>query len=239
MHDLLDKANIDNLTGLWHLMGTTEVQSGWQRSVGWPRRCWRNWEQRGELLDSDMLDAIPSGYLHPVWQAGEKTAEQEQQLRLQGLEVGLEQLAMVLPLDRELPVIDRPSLQLSQIESRDNAEVWADLCGRAFGYALDAGVIDRLRLQPDVDVLWAMRNGLPLATAILYRTGPIMGVHQVGVPPEFQGQGIARELMHALLVRAQVSGGEHVCLQASAAGEPLYLGLGFQPRFRICSYRRA
>ena len=239
MHDRLDKANIDNLTGLWRLMGATEVQNGWQRSVSWPRRYWCNWEQRGERLDSGMLDAIPSGYLLPVWQAGEATAEQEQQLRLQGLEVGLEQLAMVLPLDRELPVTNSSSLQLSRIDSRDDADIWADLCGRAFGYSLDAGVIDQLCRQPDVDVLWAARDGAALATAILYRTGPVMGVHQVGVPPEFQGQGIARELMHALLVRARVAGVKHVSLQASAAGEPLYLSLGFQPRFRIRSYRRA
>lgn len=237
MDKLLEHANLENLTGLWQLMGATQVAEGLQQSISWPRRCWQYPDQQAAEW-SEVIEHIPDNYLFPVWRAGEASVELEQALRRPGLEISLEQLAMVLPLDTDVPSPDHPRLDVSQIESHGQAEQWSNLCGRAFGYTLDAEVIDQLRQQPDVDVLWASLNGEPIATAILYRTGPVTGVHQVGVPPELQGQGIARELMLMLLARAQSAGAEYVCLQASAAGELLYHKLGFQPQFRIRSYRR-
>ncbi len=237
MDKLLEHANLENLTGLWQLMGATQVTEGLQQSISWPRRCWQHPDQQAAEW-SEIIEHIPANYLFPVWRAGEASVALEQALRRQGLEIGLEQLAMVLPLDTEMPSPDHPRLDVRLIESHEQAEQWSSLCGRAFGYSLDAEVIDQLRQQPDVDVLWASLNGEPIATAILYRTGPVTGIHQVGVPPELQGQGIARELMLMLLKRARSAGAEYVCLQASAAGEPLYHKLGFQPQFRIRSYRR-
>lgn len=237
MDKLLEHANLENLTCLWQLMGATQIAAGLQQSISWPRRCWQHPDHQAAEW-SEVIEHIPDNYLFPVWRAGEANVELEQALRRQGLEIGLEQLAMVLPLDTDMPSPDHPRLDVSLIESHVQAEQWSNLCGRAFGYTLDAEVIDQLRQQPDVDVLWASLNGEPIATAILYRTGPVTGVHQVGVPPELQGQGIARELMLMLLARIQSAGAEYVCLQASAAGEPLYRKLGFRPQFRIRSYRR-
>lgn len=237
MDKLLEHANLENLTGLWQLMGATQVAEGLQQSISWPRRCWQHPDQQAAEW-SEIIGHIPANYLFPVWRAGEVSVALEQALGRQGLEVGLEQLAMVLPLDIDLPSPGHSRLNISLVESCEQAEQWSNLCGRAFGYTLDADVIDQLRKQPDVEVLWASLNGEPLATAILYRTGSVMGVHQVGVPPELQGQGIARELMALLLERVRSAGAEYVCLQASAAGEPLYRKLGFQPQFRVRSYRR-
>ncbi len=234
----LDQANIDNLTGLWRLMGAAQTPDGFHQSGSWPARYWRNWTQRDERLSLAQIKHIPTGCLFPVWQSGDDTRELEQQLSSQGFEVGLEQLAMVLPLGDSLETKDTHSLKLSLIKGPADAEVWADVCGRAFGYSLDARVIDQLQYQPNVEVLWAERDEQVVATAILYRTGPVVGVHQVGVPPEFQGQGVARAVMEVLLLRAKSLGAEYVSLQASAAGEPLYHKLGFQPQFKIRSYRR-
>ncbi len=235
----LDKANIDNLTGLWQLMGLAESQAGLQQSISWPRRCWLDWDRRGEYEALNVPARIPPGYLCPIWDAGEQTVALEQQLAASGFDMGLQQLAMLLPLDGKGPGSKSDRLDLGLLEHFGDAEAWACLCGRAFGYSIDADVIKRLWQQPDVDVLWAKCDGAPVATAILYRTGSVVGVHQVGVPPEHQGKGIARELMTQLMARAQAMGAEYVCLQASAAGEPLYLSMGFQPQFTIRSYRRA
>ncbi len=239
MNMSLDKANIDNLTGLWQRMGAQAESNGLSRSLSWPRRCWLGWDHRREYESLHIQAAIPSGYLCPIWDAGETTAGLERQLLASGFEMGLQQRAMVRPLDQRPVVPETWSLQLRLIESAVEATAWSVLCGRAFGYQIDAAVIDRVRQQPGVQVLWAMRQGAPVATAILYQTGPVTGVHQVGVPPEQQGRGIARELMQQLVARVQAQGAEYLCLQASAAGEPLYLGMGFQPQFSIRSYRRA
>ncbi len=234
----LDKANIDNLTGLWQLMGAQTEGDGLNRSLSWPRRCWLEWEHRGEYEALHVPARIPPGYLYPIWDAGEQTVAREQQLAASGFDMGLQQLAMFLPLDEQGPGSKSGRLELSLLEHAGDAETWACLCGRAFGYSIDTSVIERLLQQPDVEVLWAKCDGVPVATAILYRTGSVVGVHQVGVPPEQQGRGIARELMQQLVARVRAMGARYLCLQASAAGEPLYLSMGFQPQFTIRSYRR-
>ncbi|GAA3526476.1 hypothetical protein GCM10022394_01980 [Zobellella aerophila] len=77
-----------------------------------------------------------------------------------------------------------------------------------------------------------------MATALLNKTGEVIGVHQVGVPPEHRGKGIANGLMQRLIAACQDWGDRHITLQASGAGEDLYRRQGFEPRFRIKSYRR-
>lgn len=238
METQLERANVDNLIGLWQLMGAKQTEGGLHCSIRWPYRCWRS-PARQAADGLSAIECIPAHYLFPVWHAGESSRILESALSQHGLEVGLEQLAMILPLEAYTPPPAGVRLDVRLIDSRQQARQWSDLCGRAFGYRLDVDVIDQLRRQADVEVLWAWGEGRPLATAILYRTGPIMGVHQVGVPPELQGQRIAYALMCELLARAQSAGAEYVCLQASAAGEPLYRKLGFQPQFSIRSYRRA
>ncbi|GAA0784078.1 GNAT family N-acetyltransferase [Marinobacterium sediminicola] len=235
----IDKANIDNLTSLWRLMGATQITDGLQQSIGWPRRCWLDWDNRNDSVQFSLVDRVPEGYLCPIWAAGVETAELEEGLLAAGFEMGLQQRAMVLPLLGAERIANTGRLQLSTPGNADEAAAWSELCGRAFGYQIDAEIIDRVRQQPDVEVLWGVRDGVPVATAIVYHTGSILGVHQVGVSPEQQGRGVARELMQMLVARAQARKARYLCLQASAAGEPLYLRMGFQPQFTIRSYRRA
>ncbi len=71
-----------------------------------------------------------------------------------------------------------------------------------------------------------------------YKTGDTIGIHQVGVKPCFQGQGIARHLMAALLMRCQNWQAKRAVLQASSAGLPLYQSLGFNSQFIIKSYQQ-
>lgn len=234
----LNKANIDNLTGLWRLMGMTEQAPGLAQSVGWPYRIWLEWDHRDQYVYQDLPNRIPPGYLCPLWDAGAETAELESRLLTSGFEMGLQQLAMVLPLNAEPSTTGVAEFDLMALQSRADTERWSVLCGQAFGYRIDADVIDQLRQKSGVEVVWAVRQGEPIATAILYQTGTVVGVHQVGVPPEYQGQGVARALMHMLVARARAMGAKHLCLQASAAGEPLYLSMGFVPQFSIRSYRR-
>ncbi|MBA4502679.1 GNAT family N-acetyltransferase [Marinobacterium marinum] len=234
----MHKANIDNLTGLWRLMRADRLSSGLWQSECWPRRCWGGWEDGLNSTGQALLREAPVGYLCPIWDVGVETADVENDLLAGGFEMGLQQRAMVLPLHEVEPIESTLTLNLSAIGSEQDAAIWAEVCGRAFGYHIDVGVIDRLRNLPEVEVLWATREGAVVATAILYHSGAVTGVHQVGVPPELQGQGIARELMWQLVARLKTTAVESLCLQASAAGEPLYLNMGFKPQFLMRSYRR-
>ena len=52
-------------------------------------------------------------------------------------------------------------------------------------------------------------------------------VHNVYVLPEARGKGVARALMERLRAEAEARGVSRLSLRASAAGRPLYLGLGW------------
>jgi GNAT superfamily N-acetyltransferase len=47
--------------------------------------------------------------------------------------------------------------------------------------------------------------------------------------PEYRGQGVARQIMTAILDWCRVEGFETVSLHASSLGRPLYESLGFEP----------
>jgi hypothetical protein len=228
METQLERANVDNLIGLWQLMGAKQTDGGLHCSTRWPYRCWRS-PARQAADGLSAIECIPAHYLFPVWHAGESSRILESALSQHGLEVGLEQLAMILPLEAYTPPAG-VRLDVRLIDSRQQARQWSDLCGRAFGYRLDVDVIDQLRRQADVEVLWAWGEGRPLATAILYRTGPIMGVHQVGVPPELQGQRIAYALMCELLASrciANWASSRNSASAATAAPEGCRQGVGY------------
>ncbi|WP_375057846.1 GNAT family N-acetyltransferase [Zobellella sp. DQSA1] len=235
-NSLLDKANIDNLTALWRAMGTEpEIGgiAGLRASRGWPHRFWFDWGHQ-PVFEGHELARLPSRALVPVWAEGSAL---ERALVGQGFGVALEQRAMHLSMDGEG---SRPEdgLQLSRVLTPAQVGQWAALCGRAFGYEVAAATVRRLLGVSEAGLLLASREGSAVATALLYRTGEVVGIHQVGVVPECRGQGIAHALMLQLMALAREQGGRYLTLQASAAGEGLYRRLGFEPRFPIRSYRR-
>ncbi|MGR7921871.1 GNAT family N-acetyltransferase [Zobellella denitrificans] len=235
MNDMqLDKVNIDNLTALWRAMGSEPAgMAGLQASRGWPHRFWFDWGHQPEL-EGHELARLPPRAMVPVWTAGSAL---ERALTSQGFGLVLEQRAMHLRLAGEG---SRPEggLRLSRVLTPAQAECWAALCGRAFGYEVAAATVRRLLGAGGACLLLASREGGPVATALLFHTGEVTGIHQVGVVPEHRGQGIAHELMLQLMALAREQGARYLTLQASAAGEGLYRRLGFAPRFSISSYRR-
>lgn len=230
----LDKANIDNLTALWRAMGSEPGgMAGLQASRGWPHRFWFDWGHQ-PLYERHELARLPPRAMVPVWTAGSAL---ERALISQGFGLALEQRAMHLSVGGGG---SRPEgdLRLSRVLTPAQADRWAALCGRAFGYEVAAATVRRLLGDSGARLLLASREAVPVATALLYHTGEVAGIHQVGVVPEHRGQGIARELMLQLMALAREQGARYLTLQASAAGEGLYRRLGFVPRFPISSYRR-
>lgn len=235
----LDKANIDNLTGLWRAMGTRSDSgiTGLHASAGWPNRWWFDWGEEPAAPGDDLLAQLPSEATVPVWAADERNDPLQQALAGNGLAVRLEQRAMHLNLDSWADA-SPGELQLSRVASLPQVDSWTDVCSRAFGYQIDVAVTQRIAKDPAVRLLQARLEESVVATALLYKTGRVIGVHQVGVPPQYRGRGIAGDLMRAILTACRDWQARFVTLQASAAGEGLYRKLGFESRFRIDSYRR-
>jgi GNAT superfamily N-acetyltransferase len=240
----LDQFNIDNLTSLWRKMGVennpTAALDGLSVSQTWPNRFWFDWNaSQNQIAAIDkLLPQLPARALVPVWMgAGEKSAQLERNLLDNGFSISFQQLAMYLDLQtaqRE----QVPALDITKVQTPQDLEAWTATASAAFGYWIDITAIENLVTDTDVTLLLVKQDGAPVATALVYKTGAIIGVHLVGVPQAYRGRGLARVLMQYVINLSIDLDGDFLMLQASAAGEPLYRQLGFVPQFVIKNYHR-
>jgi GNAT superfamily N-acetyltransferase len=79
----------------------------------------------------------------------------------------------------------------------------------------------------------ACRNGEPVASSLLYLGAGVAGLYWIGTIPKARRQGIATALTRHTLQYAQNLGYNRAILQASDAGVPIYLSLGFKAYCRI------
>ena len=89
---------------------------------------------------------------------------------------------------------------------------------------------------PDVRAVVARQDGRPVSAAMVVATGSVAGIQLVGTIPGARGRGLG-ELCTRWAVGAGFDlGARAVVLEASEAGEPLYLRLGFVEvsRYRWC-----
>lgn len=192
----------------------------------------------------------------PVWGINPaQDAILETALRAKNFAPVLLQTGMYLSLsERETP--GECSLKIHTVATPAHIQEWTKVASTSFGYAIDAAVIAQLlqRPQPDITLLLAYHinesahdntniaadnaNPQAVATALLFTTGNTMGVHMVGVLPSARGQGIALQLMQAIIRSAKQQGCQAITLQASAAGEGIYRRLGFQEQFLLRSFKR-
>lgn len=137
----------------------------------------------------EALDPLPSQAMFPVW--GE-SAEIELKLKPLIIEnrfkVALEQTAMFLSLTKYKPEM-LPPLEIKQIHSRQDVETWTSIASESFGYQIDVSSIPKVADDADVQILQVYYENQPAATAMLHKTGEIIGVHLVGVPKRFEGKG--------------------------------------------------
>jgi GNAT superfamily N-acetyltransferase len=89
---------------------------------------------------------------------------------------------------------------------------------------------------PEVRAVVARRAGQPVAAAMVVASGEVAGIQLVGTVPDSRGRGLG-ELCTRWAVGAGFDlGARAIVLEASEAGEPLYLRLGFVElsRYRWC-----
>lgn len=233
-NEQLNKANIDNLSALWKSLGSRRINAAEHAvhcSASWPNRCWSDWPTR--LFAGPFL---PEECIVPVWQAGAHSRLQEQALQAQGFHLSFAQQAMVLELNGRSE--QRNDRDIAIINTEDDIAIWSAIASQAFGYQIDPDVILRGSQKPNLQLLLGYDQQQPAVTALLYQSEGVLGVHQLGVAPEFRGRGLANKMMAALLNSQMARDSEWMVLQASAAGEPMYRKLGFQRQFLIRNYQR-
>ncbi|MBI3563265.1 MAG: GNAT family N-acetyltransferase [Gammaproteobacteria bacterium] len=245
MHlDNLNAANITNLTSLWKKMGTQPPSimfiNNFHASVSWPHRGWFDWTANIEetpALD-DLLFQLQRGCIIPVWRGQlDHSLVLERILTDARFELSFQQTAMYLTLEN-YRVADHLKPDVVTIRSERDIETWTRVAAQSFNYEIDVSVIQHIADDPDVQLLLAYVDSQPAATALLFRTEDIIGIHQVGVSEQYRGKGVAKSLMLYVIKRCHALAAKHITLQASAAGEPLYRNLGFKQQFMIQNYQR-
>jgi len=249
--------NLENLTSLWRRYGASVQHASAQplyTNTTWPFRWWSDWSirpdgvvlQQWPALDviervrrEQVIPAVLSVWVNPGSRGDAPLSPFEQSLLAAGWGAPLEQTAMVKVLGGvdSATASKSPSLVVSPVREEELSH-WAQVSGAAFGYTIDAAVLAPLLQDENVQLLKGERGGQLVATALLLRTGPVMGLHQMSVDPGCQGQGIASALMAELEQHSRSAGVQHMVLQASAAGRPLYAKRGFQPQLTLRNYLR-
>ncbi len=241
--------NYANLIGLWKRYGATEflpeLPSLWCNQ-GWPYRCWiENPEAITHYsavkpllkkLGQTAPNTVHSLCQHEDIMRNQPHAKMASVLIETGFQHTFSQVAMHLPLKHWTLSKFNTSLDSTKVISQAQITEWASIGSDAFGYEIDPTIIENVNTAEGISCLLFELKGTAVATALLYQSGSIMGVHQIAVRPEFQGQGIARRLMTGLLNHCKKQGLEAVTLQASDAGKHLYTSLGFITLFDIHNY---
>lgn len=249
--------NIRNLMSLWWTYGNSyggaSAYGGYHYHKHWPYRCWSELSSTAPInpqLDSyQFLDSLPQDAIVPVYKHPEKpsmtdslfvdNANLERQLLLRGWSCRFMQTAMHLPLTSK-PIshsIQKSDISIDVLSNKSELSAWTRVCSDAFGYAIDDVVIAHLLNDDNTTILLASRDQDAVAAGLLHMTGDVVGVHQIGVSPYHRGQGIAKSLMLHIIDIAIQQKAQHIVLQASDSGKPLYQGLGFTSQFAIANYQ--
>jgi len=247
----VDQKNIHNLKSLWRRYGykkisnmpalTNAYEGAALLSMHWPHRVWVNDDEN--IDDLSALETTSKSVVFPVFFTENDPQNQliNNQLESAGWHCSFEQTAMYLTVSDEgfdSTYSSRLDFVVAPLKTSTDITQWIEIVYQAFGYRIDYAVIENLINELDIKILMAYYQKKPVATAILFKTGDVIGIHQMGVAPAFQGQGFARSLMQELMVMSKTWQGKQIVLQASQSGRPLYESLGFKSQFMINNYQR-
>jgi GNAT superfamily N-acetyltransferase len=71
-------------------------------------------------------------------------------------------------------------------------------------------------------------EGRPVARSMGVTRGPLIGVHNVYVPPTQRSKGYGAALTAAAIEAGRASGATSACLEATVLGLPVYERMGFR-----------
>ncbi|CAA0125633.1 Uncharacterised protein [BD1-7 clade bacterium] len=253
----IDQANIDNLTQLWSAyQADTQVFTHvtLKKNRSWPHRLWLS----GCKLDAQLLATVAEHSAAdaklPIWpdlasnnKADAITAMEDLINNNPTWLEAMRHTAMALDLKSAINDSQRPlgttptAMQIHQVKNASDIATWVVTGSEAFGYTIDPEIIQQMVERDNVYIYTGIEptTGLAAATGLLFITGDIAGIHQIGVPATFRGKGYANQMMQALIQQAKDTGATTAVLQASVAGQPVYEKLGFTPLFPIVYLKKA
>ena len=202
------KENLTNLNLFWQALSVTKSGDEINLHLSWPNKVWRSDFKRIAREKWNENTHVTLIKPEPQENVGIKT----------------QLTAMHLVLDKAVGCKHEHVLLINSI---DDLKKWCLVCEKAFDYKIDSHSLAPLLDDRNATILAFKVNKQLAGTAILYQSNNNMGIHQVGVLPQFQGQGIGKALLlHAIAISKNKSC-KTMTLQASLAGSTMYLNSGF------------
>lgn len=84
--------------------------------------------------------------------------------------------------------------------------------------------------------LLGRKNGIPIATSMLFISEGIAGLYMVATREEFRKQGFGQLITHESLEEARSQGIQYVTLQSSKAAYNMYIKIGFKHLYNLDIY---
>lgn len=113
--------------------------------------------------------------------------------------------------------------------SPSRIEEWAAVVSTAFGKPDEVEIFKAAVENEECSFYAYLENDKIVGTAMLYTKLINAGIHEIGVLPEYRGRGICKKLVRHMLKDVKSLGISLATLQASAMGEMIYAGMGFEP----------
>ncbi len=132
-----------------------------------------------------------------------------------------------------LPAVERMGLRVVRAERRQSPLVW-ELIRQVFFAGASYEVLEAgcrgVEISDEIGAVnfIAYLDGQPAGAGTLFPHAGMGGIYNMCTLPRYQRQGVATALMGACVAEARRQGCEHVGLTPTAAGRPLYEGLGFE-----------
>lgn len=238
----LISANTNNLIALWKQAATPFQSCFEKKELGycfiensqWPNRVWLK-----EALNEENLSRI-SQLIDKHQQLSFSyfdTTNGAQQNRLKDTHFSEKsvQYGMALKLEQ----VDQPSsrISLERVQSKAAISSWCRVFKQAFNYEISEETLEKtIELIPYFNVVYKQQVA---GSLLLYKTGPVTGVHSLGIIPEARGKGLAHEAMNSALNLARNWQSEYVTLQASPMAKRMYENFGFTTQFIMRNYSRS
>jgi GNAT superfamily N-acetyltransferase len=212
--------------------GTARRESGFS----W---TYRPAEQCGDILfpklpnDTAVFDAMLGFYqTHPVRNLGcwslspPQTPDLDVLLLARGFQPGWNPCWMALEISQIRASFITPADLLIK---PDNETLLHTITGLPYAGIDNPGNINLRQQNPEqLQRFVALKHGRVVAQTLLLLSGGVAGIYNVGVVPEFRGQGIGKAIVTAACLHAFQKGYHYATLNANSMGRPVYEQLNFK-----------
>jgi ribosomal protein S18 acetylase RimI-like enzyme len=153
---------------------------------------------------------------------------------------GMAVCVLDLPLDQPLP----EGIRTFRVEDDETLEQWSRAFGAGYEIPLDvtrmfaeaSKLSGALTPGGDLSLYLAMAGDQPVGTSAVHFADGVAGIYCVAADPALRRRGIGSAITLAALKEASDRGYLVAILHASAAGEPIYLKMGFREINRFLMY---